>query len=192
MMRLAGAVIAVLSGIGDGVTHLGKAALVDQVNDQLHLVDALEVSVLRRVASLDQGLEASRHQLGRRRRTGQHCSPNRSVSVSVLKVDLEDASSGRRRYRQRKPAPMSIALPEASCYTQTRSGTPWPSTYWERTVWPGPFGAIMITSTSAGGTICLKWMLKPCAKASTLPRLQVRLYNVLVDVSLLLVRGSAS
>ena len=32
---LAGAVVAVLSGVGDGVTHLGEAALVDEVNDCL-------------------------------------------------------------------------------------------------------------------------------------------------------------
>ena len=60
---LAGAVVAVLGGVGDGVAHLGEAALVDQVNDQLHLVYTLEVSVLRRIAGLDQRLKASLHQL---------------------------------------------------------------------------------------------------------------------------------
>ena len=38
-----------------------------------------------------------------------------------------------------------------------------------RTMWPGPFGAIMITSTSAGGMTWSKWMLKPCAHARHLP-----------------------
>ena len=38
-----------------------------------------------------------------------------------------------------------------------------------RTVWPGAFGAIMNTSTSFGGTIWPKWMLKPCANAMALP-----------------------
>ena len=32
-----------------------------------------------------------------------------------------------------------------------------------------PFGAIMMTSTFFGGVMVLKWMLKPCAKASALP-----------------------
>ena len=36
-------------------------------------------------------------------------------------------------------------------------------------MWPGPFGAIMMTFTSAGGMICLKWMLKPCAKQRVFP-----------------------
>ncbi len=50
-----------------------------------------------------------------------------------------------------------------------RSGTPLPSRYWLRTVWPGPFGAIMTTSTSFGGLMQPKWMLKPCAKARIMP-----------------------
>ena len=57
-----GYVIAVLSSVGDGVSHSCEARLIDQVNDQLHLVDALEVSVSRIVASLNQGLETSLHQ----------------------------------------------------------------------------------------------------------------------------------
>ena len=51
----------------------------------------------------------------------------------------------------------------------TGEGVPWPATYSLRTVWPGALGAIMNTSTLAGGVICLKWMLKPCANASALP-----------------------
>ena len=35
--------------------------------------------------------------------------------------------------------------------------------------WPGALGAIMVTSTSGGGTTWLKWMLKPCANMSILP-----------------------
>ena len=59
----AGNILAKLSGIGDGIVHGCHAALVDQVNDQLHLVDALEVSVLGRIASLNQRLEAALHQV---------------------------------------------------------------------------------------------------------------------------------
>ena len=58
-----GNILAELSGVGDGVVHGCYAALVDEVNDQLHLVDALEVSVLRLIASLYQGLEAALHQV---------------------------------------------------------------------------------------------------------------------------------
>ncbi|SCJ47210.1 Uncharacterised protein [uncultured Blautia sp.] len=54
----AGAVVAVLSGVGDGVAHLAEAALVDEVDDELHLVAGLEVGHLRLVAGLHQGLEA--------------------------------------------------------------------------------------------------------------------------------------
>ena len=46
---------------------------------------------------------------------------------------------------------------------------PAPSTYSSRTRWPGAFGAIIVTSTSAGGVIQPKRMLKPCANISILP-----------------------
>jgi hypothetical protein len=61
------------------------------------------------------------------------------------------------------------ALPDASCSTATRQGTPLPSTYWRRTRCPGPFGATIATSTSAGGLIRPYRMLKPCPKNSALP-----------------------
>ena len=56
-------ILAVLGGVGDGVVHSGHAALVDEVNDELHLVDALEVGVLRLVPGLHQHLEAAAHQV---------------------------------------------------------------------------------------------------------------------------------
>ena len=61
---LAGAVVAVLGSVGDGVAHLGEAALVDQVNDQLHLVAGLKVGHLGLVAGLHQRIEAGVDQLG--------------------------------------------------------------------------------------------------------------------------------
>ena len=57
----------------------------------------------------------------------------------------------------------------ASWWTATSAGTPTPSVNSSRTRWPGALGAIMDTSMSAGGVICLKWMLKPCANISVLP-----------------------
>ena len=56
--------IAVLSRVADRVAHVGDAALVDQIDDQLHLMQALEIGHLRRIARFDQGLEARAHQLG--------------------------------------------------------------------------------------------------------------------------------
>jgi hypothetical protein len=55
-------VFAVFGGVGDRVIHGGDAALVDEVDDQLHLVHALEIGHFGRVTGLDQGLVAGLHQ----------------------------------------------------------------------------------------------------------------------------------
>ena len=47
----------------------------------------------------------------------------------------------------------SLACPVASCSTAISVGTPPPSVYVRRTRWPGPFGAIMITSTPSGAAM---------------------------------------
>ena len=47
------------------MVHLGEAALVDQVDDQLQLVQAFEIGDLGLVAGLDQRLEPGVDQLGR-------------------------------------------------------------------------------------------------------------------------------
>jgi hypothetical protein len=54
----AAGVVAELGGVGDAVAHVVEAALIDQVDDELQLVEALEVGALGLVAGLDQGLEA--------------------------------------------------------------------------------------------------------------------------------------
>src|SRR5579884_712987 len=51
-------VVAELGGIGDRIAHSAQPTLGDQVHDQLHLVQALEVRQLRLVAGLHQRLEA--------------------------------------------------------------------------------------------------------------------------------------
>jgi ketol-acid reductoisomerase len=51
---------------------------------------------------------------------------------------------------------IALASPVASCSTATRFGTPPPLTNSLRTKCPGPFGAIITTLTSLGGTIYLK------------------------------------
>ena len=57
-----GYIIAVLSCVGDGVAHAGKSGLIDQINDELHLVDALKVCITGIIACLAKGLEACLHQ----------------------------------------------------------------------------------------------------------------------------------
>ena len=87
---LAGAVVAVFSGVGDGVAHLVKAALVDQVNDQLHLVAGLEVSHFRCVASFHQGVKASMDQLANA--AAEHSLLAEQVGLGfLLEGGLQDA-----------------------------------------------------------------------------------------------------
>jgi hypothetical protein len=78
-------VVAPLGGVGDGVAHVGEAAAIDEIDDELELVQALEVGALGLIAGLDQGLKAA---LTRALTPPQStaCSPKRSVSVSSLKV----------------------------------------------------------------------------------------------------------
>src|SRR5215213_9502659 len=57
-----GDVIAVLSGIGNAPAHLGNAAFIHQVDDQLELVKALEIRHFRLVAGFGERLETRRHQ----------------------------------------------------------------------------------------------------------------------------------
>src|SRR5690606_20704565 len=56
-------VLAPLSSVRDRVVHVGDAALVDEVDDELHFVQAFEVRHFRSVASLDQRLETSADEL---------------------------------------------------------------------------------------------------------------------------------
>ncbi len=78
------------------------------------------------------------------------CSPKRSVSVSSVKVVLMTPA-------RVPPMPFayesarSQAWPEASCSTAMMSGMPRPATNSRRTVWPGAFGATMMTSTPSAG-----------------------------------------
>src|SRR5262249_33639959 len=58
-------VVAELRGVGDRPAHVLQAALPDEVDDQLELVQALVVRDLRLVAGGDERLEACPDQLGR-------------------------------------------------------------------------------------------------------------------------------
>src|SRR5690554_522529 len=61
----AGYVLAVLSVVGDGVVHVGDAAFVHQVNNQLQLVQTLKVRHFQSVARFGQGFETGFNQLNR-------------------------------------------------------------------------------------------------------------------------------
>src|SRR4029079_17219258 len=138
-------VVAVLSGVGDRPALLGDAALDHQVDDELELVEALEVGHLGLVAGLDEGFEAV-HDQQRRPPHRTACSPNRSVSVSSVKLCLMPPAR-RPPIARAYDLASSQALPLSSFSTATSTGTPRPSTYSRRTRWPGPLGATMATST---------------------------------------------
>ncbi len=53
----AGDVLAIFGRVGDGVVHVRDAAFIDQVDDQLHFVQAFEIGHFRRVTGFDQGFE---------------------------------------------------------------------------------------------------------------------------------------
>ena len=54
--------ITVLGGIRNRVPHIGNAILIDEINDELDLVNALEIRHLRRIARLHQGFETRLHE----------------------------------------------------------------------------------------------------------------------------------
>src|ERR1035441_1798476 len=61
--RAAG-VVAVLGGVADAVTHVAEAAFLDEVDDELELVEALEIGDFGGVSGFDQGVEPGPDQLG--------------------------------------------------------------------------------------------------------------------------------
>ena len=89
----AGDVVAVLGGVGDGVAHTAEAGLVNEVNDQLHLMDALEIGVSGIVAGLAQGLKARLHQ-------GAHAAAQNGLLTEEVglglgaEVSLQHAGTG--------------------------------------------------------------------------------------------------
>src|SRR5690606_37834566 len=56
-------VFAPLGSVRDRVVHVGDAAFVDQIHDQLHFMQALEVGHFRRITSLNQNFETGADQL---------------------------------------------------------------------------------------------------------------------------------
>src|SRR5262249_15688892 len=75
------------------VVHVGNAAFVHQVHDQLEFVQALEVGHFRRIAGFGQGLEAHLHQL--HRATAQYGLLAKEVSLGLFtEVGFDHATLG--------------------------------------------------------------------------------------------------
>src|SRR5512138_2909670 len=82
--------VAVLGRVGYRIAHVGDATFVDQVNDQLGFVQALEICHLRCVARLHQGLEACLDQ------GGDATAENRLLAEEIglglfLEIGFDDA-----------------------------------------------------------------------------------------------------
>ena len=108
-----GGVVAVLGGVADRVAHVVQAAAVDQVDDQLQLVQALEVGDLRLVAGVDQRLEAGLHQ--RADAAAEHGLLAEQIGLGLLREGrLDDAGAGDADAPCRRRARAARALPVAS------------------------------------------------------------------------------
>ena len=165
------ACIAVFGGVRDRVVHVGDAALVDQIDDQLDLVHDTR----------------NRPFPARSRPRPGFRSPALISSTSARRTAPSARRTGRFRTSSRKaglddtgaPAANGRAIGEADllCVAGYVAGRPPAGTARRRragirlrTVWPGPLGAIMNTSRSGARLDELaKWMLKPWAKASAAP-----------------------
>ena len=76
-----GDIIAVLSCIGNGITHACKTALVNQVHNQLHLMHALKVCILRSIACFNQSLKSGLHQGAHA--AAEHCLLTKQVGLGL-------------------------------------------------------------------------------------------------------------
>ena len=90
------------------------------------------------------------------------CSPNKSVSVSSLKV-VSKIPALPPPIPFPYARPISCAEPEKSLSTAIKQGTPKSLSKTARTLWPGAFGAIIITSTLSGGFTSSYRIAKPWA-----------------------------
>src|SRR5271157_4836619 len=86
-------VVAVLGGIADRIPHVVEPALVDEVDDQLQLVHALEVGDLGLIAGLDQSFEPRLHQ--RAYAAAEHRLFAEQVSLGLFREGgLDDSGAG--------------------------------------------------------------------------------------------------
>src|SRR5499426_1677328 len=91
--------VAVLGGVRDRIAHVRDAALIEQVDDQLHLVQAFEIGHLRRVARLDQSLESGLDQRGQS--AAEHRLFAEEVSLGLFFESRLDDAGARPAYRPR-------------------------------------------------------------------------------------------
>ena len=88
-----GHIVTKLSGVGYRVTHTGKTTLVNQVNDQFHLMDTFKVSIGGVITGLNQGLKTGLHQSANA--AAQNCLLAEQVSFSFgLKGGFQYACTG--------------------------------------------------------------------------------------------------
>src|ERR1700730_19466554 len=56
---LASGVVALFGGVAHGIAHVAETPLIDEIDDKLQLVEALEISHLRLISGVYEGLPAS-------------------------------------------------------------------------------------------------------------------------------------
>lgn len=116
-------------------------------------MQTLEVRHFRSVACFGQGFEAGFNQLNRT--TAQNRLLTEQIGFGfVLEGGFDDTGTAAADAAGVGQSYI-LALPDASWKIAIRSGIPPPLVNSVRTVWPGAFGATMITSRSLRGTIWL-------------------------------------
>ncbi len=91
---LAAGQIAIFRRIRDRVAHAAQAAFVDQIDDQLHFVQAFEIGDLRSVSGLDQRFESLLDQ--RRQPAAEHRLLAEQIALGFfLESRLQNARAGR-------------------------------------------------------------------------------------------------
>ena len=104
-------IIAVLCCVGDGISHSLETGLIDQVYDQFHLMDTLEICISRIISCLAQCLEASLHQSAYT--AAQNCLLAEQVCLSL---GAEGCPPERLRVLRRFPVHMPEPDPELFLY----------------------------------------------------------------------------
>ena len=149
-----GCVVAVFSRVTDGFAHLGHAAFIHEVDDQFHFMEGFEISDFRLVACFAEGFEAVGDQLADT--AAEDCLFTEEVCFCFfLEGRLDDAGT-----RTADAAGISQGDVEtfsgSILFNSEYVGDA--AAFYECTAdeMARTFGATMKTSTSAGGTICLK------------------------------------
>ena len=149
----AGDILTILRVVGDGVVHVGDAAFVHQVNNQLELVQTLEVGHFRRITGFGQCFETGLDQLNRT--TTQHRLLTEQIGFGlVLEGGFDDAGTAA---ADAAGVGQSDVLGVAGSVLEDGDQVRNTAAIGElgATVWPGALGAIMMTSRSLRGTIWL-------------------------------------